>query len=84
MAAIAAAADLPAAQARAALDGLTEAIRASLRDGEEVQLTGFGTFTVRDRPARKARNPRTGEAVDVAASRAPAFRVSAALKKAIR
>lgn len=84
VAAMAQAAGISRGAAAAALDGLLEAIGASLRDGEPVQLVGFGTFSVRDRPARTGRNPRTGEAIEIAASRAPAFNASAALKAALR
>jgi len=52
----------------------------SLTKGEKVQLIGFGTFDVKSRPARKARNPRTGEEIKIAASKAPAFKAGKALK----
>ncbi len=48
-------------------------IASALEAGEKVQITGFGTFELRDRKARTGRNPRTGEAIDIPASRAPAF-----------
>ncbi len=60
------------------------AIRNALADGDEVRLVGFGTFSVRERAARMGRNPATGEAIKIAASCAPAFKASGALKSAIR
>lgn len=63
----------------AALDAITEALKA----GDKVQLIGFGTFEVRDRPARMARNPRTGEEIPVPASKAPTFKAGKALKDAM-
>jgi len=48
-----------------------------------VQITGFGTFEVRDRAARKARNPQTGEEIDVPARRSPAFRAGKSLKDVV-
>lgn len=68
----------------AAVDAVFDAITTALRQGERVQLTGFGTFETRDRKARTARNPRTGEPIYVAASKAPAFKAGKALKDAVR
>lgn len=82
--AMAGASGISHATASAALDGALDAIRAALRDGESVQLVGFGVFEVRERAARTGRNPQTGERVQIAASRLPAFRASASLKAAIR
>jgi len=65
-------------------DAFIEAITEALRHGDKVQITGFGSFEVKERAARKARNPRTGEEIDVAASKAPVFKVSKALKDCIR
>jgi DNA-binding protein HU-beta len=59
-------------------------ISAALDNGERVQITGFGTFECRNRQARTGRNPRTGETIMIAASRAPAFRPGKALKDAMR
>ena len=58
-------------------------ITEALYQGDKVQLVGFGTFEVKDRPARKARNPRTGEAIDVAASKAPVFKAGKTLKDSL-
>ena len=60
----------------AAIDAITEA----LSRGEKVQLSGFGTFEVKDRAARVGRNPHTKEAVEIPATRVPAFKASKSLK----
>ena len=65
------------------VDCLFTAIADALKQGEEVRLTGFGTFTVASRAARQARNPQTGETVTVAASRQPKFKAGKALKDAL-
>ena len=59
------------------------AIEDAILAGDKVQVTGFGTFEVRERPARVAKNPRTGESVEVDASKSPAFKASKALKDSI-
>ena len=69
--------------AEKALGTVTEVIAEALAAGEKVQVVGFGSFEVRNRPARVARNPRTGEAVEIAASKAPAFKAGKALKDAV-
>lgn len=76
-------ADISKASAGRALDAALGAIRASLEEGESVSLVGFGTFLVRNRPARTGRNPRTGEDVHIAAARVPAFKPGKALKEAL-
>ncbi len=63
-----------------ALNALVDVIGETLAKGEKVQLIGFGTFESKSRPARVARNPRTGEEVKIAASKAPAFKAGKALK----
>ena len=73
----------PRSQAMAGVNVVFETIAAALRDGADVRITGFGTFGVRERRARTGRNPRTGEPVDIPASRAPAFKPSKALKDRI-
>lgn len=60
------------------------AITATLAKGEKVQLFGFGNFEVRDRAARKGRNPQTGEEIEIPASKAPAFKPATALKNAVK
>ena len=69
--------------AAAAVESTLEEIASSLAAGETVSVPGFGTFEVRDRAARTGRNPRTGEQVAVAASRAPAFRAGKALRERV-
>lgn len=66
-----------------ALDAALESIQDALKGGDEVKIVGFGTFTVADRPAGEARNPRTGEKVQVAASKTPKFKAGAGLKDAV-
>ncbi len=79
-AALAAKADLTRKQAEAAVNAVVEVIGEALKKGDKVQLVGFGSFEVRNRPARKARNPRTGEEIKIAASKAPVFKAGKALK----
>jgi nucleoid DNA-binding protein len=55
----------------------------ALKNGEEVRITGFGKFSVRERKAREGRNPRTGEKMEIAASKVPAFSAGNALKEAV-
>ena len=62
------------------VSAFAEVVGDSLAQGDKVQLVGFGTFAVKDRPAREARNPRTGESVKIAASKAPGFKAGKALK----
>jgi len=69
--------------AEKAVDGMTESIKESLQNQEKVQLVGFGTFEVRERAARKGRNPQTGEEIDIAAAMMPAFKPGKALKDAL-
>ena len=65
---------------KAVLDAVTEA----LADGEKVALVGFGTFEVKERAARTGKNPRTGEAIEIPASKVPSFKAGAALKNAVK
>ena len=69
--------------AEKAVDSLLTAITDALKRGDDVRLTGFGTFTVASRAAGQARNPRTGETMAVAASRQPKFKAGKALKDAL-
>ena len=64
----------------AAVVAFVDTIKEALKKGEKVQLIGFGTFESKKRPARVARNPRTGEEIKVEASKAPVFKASKALK----
>ena len=66
--------------AEKALNAFIDVVTVSMAKGEKVQLIGFGTFDVKDRPARVARNPRTGEEIKMAASKAPGFKAGKALK----
>ena len=66
-----------------ALTAVLDAISESLQAGEKVQIVGFGSFEVKDRPARVARNPRTGEEIKIAASKTASFKVGKALKDSI-
>ena len=81
--AIADSAGLSKADAGRALDGFVNAITGALKKGQSVSLVGFGTFSVRDRAARTGRNPRTGETINIAASKNPAFKAGKALKDAV-
>ncbi len=81
--AMAEAADISQAAAARALDGMIAAITRALKEGESVSIVGFGTFLVRDRAARTGRNPKTGETIQIAASRSPAFKAGKALKDAV-
>jgi DNA-binding protein HU-beta len=80
---IAQAAEISKSAAERSIDALVGAVKASLRKDEEVTLVGFGTFYAARRQARTGRNPRTGEAVAIAAARMPKFRAGKALKDAI-
>ena len=70
--------------ATTAVDAVFESIQDSLSNGEKVQIIGFGNFEVRDRAARKGRNPQTGEEIEIAASKVPAFKPGKALKDAVK
>lgn len=81
---IASEAGLSTAAAESALEAVVGAISAALADGDRVTIPGFGTFEVRDRSARTGRNPRTGETIEIAASKVPAFKAASALKQAVK
>lgn len=66
--------------AEAALDAFVVSVESSLKKGEKVQLVGFGTFEVRQRAARKGRNPQTKAEIKIPASKAPVFKAGKALK----
>ncbi len=70
--------------ATSAVDAVFEAITDSLQNGDKVQLIGFGNFEVRERAARKGRNPQTGDEIEIAASKVPAFKPGKALKDAVK
>lgn len=62
----------------------TDAIAETLAKGDKVQIAGFGTFEVRERPEREGRNPQTGETIKIAASKAPAFKAGKPLKEMLK
>ena len=68
----------------AAVDALFETIQEALQAGEKVQVIGFGNFEVRERAARKGRNPQSGEEIQIEASKVPAFKAGKALKDAVK
>ena len=80
---IATVADISKAKAALALEAFIEGVTTSLQKGEDVVLTGFGSFTVSERAARMGRNPRTGAEIEIAASKAPKFRAGKNLKDAV-
>ena len=81
--AVAAAGNLSKKDAAVAVNAVTDAIVAALKNGEKVQLVGFGNFEVKAREARECRNPRTGETVTAPASNRPVFVAGKALKDAV-
>jgi DNA-binding protein HU-beta len=70
-------------QAGEVIDAALQAIQEALAKGDEVRIVGFGTFSVNQRAAGEARNPRTGETVQVPASNVPKFKAGLALKEAV-
>jgi DNA-binding protein HU-beta len=80
---IAVEAQLTRAQAASALEAFLEGIRSSLVQGNRVTISGFGTFGVSHRKARRVRNPRSGSAIEVAAKRVPRFAAGVELRSAI-
>lgn len=77
-------ANLTSKAARDSVQAVLNAVRDSLKRGEKVVITGFGTFSVRARAARPGRNPKTGEKITIAARKAPGFTPGKTLKKAVR
>ena len=75
--------DLTKKAAEAAVNAMTDAIIEALVAGDKVQLIGFGTYEVKTRAARDGRNPKTGETIKIAASKAPVFTAGKALKDAV-
>ncbi len=82
-AAIAAKAQITKKQADQILNATFDSIKQALVEGDKVQLIGFGTFEIRDRAARKGRNPQTNEEIDIPASKLPSFKAGKALKEAV-
>lgn len=83
VAVIAQTSNLTKADATRALDAITSAITSALVGGDNVAITGFGSFVVRDRVARTGRNPQTGEAIQIKASKVPAFKAGKLLKESV-
>ncbi len=83
VAAIAEKTELSKKDAEKALKAFTEVVADELKKGEKIQLVGFGTFEVAERPAREGRNPRTGEPMPIPASKSPRFKAGKALKDSL-
>ncbi len=66
-----------------AVNAILEAIGAALGKGDKVQLVGFGTFEIRERAARKGRNPQTGDEINIAAAKVPVFKAGKSLREAV-
>ncbi len=71
-------------QSGKAVESILANIAGSLKKGEEVSLTGFGAFKVSERAARAGRNPKTGEAIEIAARKSPSFTAGKSLKEAVQ
>lgn len=82
--AVAESAELSKKDATKAVESVLSTIQDALQKGSKVQLIGFGNFEVRERSARKGRNPQTGEEIEIKASKVPAFKPGKALKEAVR
>lgn len=80
---VAARTSLSKAAAADAADALFSAIADALAKGDSVSIAGFGTFSVKERAARQGRNPRTGEAISIAASTVPTFKAGKGLRDAV-
>ena len=82
--AIAADSGLTKADSARAMDSLLDTVTKTLKKGDEVSISGFGKFSVVKRAARQGGNPRTGERIEIAASRVPRFTAGSGLKSAVR
>lgn len=71
-------------EAENAVNAFTNVVADALVDGDKVQIVGFGTFEVTERASRTGRNPKTGETVEIAASKSPKFKAGKALKDAVK
>jgi DNA-binding protein HU-beta len=76
--------DLPRATAERAVNTMFEEVVEALRQGDKVNISGFGTFSVSIRKARTGRNPKTGESIEIAASRAAKFKAGKTLKDVLK
>ncbi|MBB6448792.1 DNA-binding protein HU-beta [Geomicrobium halophilum] len=81
--AVAEQADISKKEASKAVDSVFDNITETLKDGNKVQLVGFGSFEVRERASRKGRNPQTGDEIEIPATKNPAFRPGKQLKDAV-
>lgn len=75
--------ELTKKDAEKAVNAIVASIEEALAQGEKVQLVGFGTFEIRERAARKGRNPQTGEEINIAAAKVPVFKAGKALRSAV-
>ena len=75
--------DLAKSDATKAVEGVFDTITSALQGGDEVRLVGFGTFSVTQRQASEGRNPRTGEKIQIPASKQPKFKAGKQLKEAV-
>lgn len=76
-------AELSKKDAEKAVKAFTEVVTEALKDGDKIQLVGFGTFEVADRAARTGKNPQTGKAMKIPACKAPKFKAGKGLKDAV-
>ena len=76
-------AEVPTSEAQKYFEAFEEVVTEALKIGEEVQIPGFGKFSVRERKAREGRNPQTGQKMKIAAQKVPAFSAGNALKEAV-
>lgn len=76
--------DLSKAAAGKALDAILSAVSKALKEGDSVVLTGFGTFSVRERPARTGHNPKTGKPMDIKASKTPVFKAGKTFRDGLK
>ncbi len=83
VAAVADSSGLSKADAAKAVDSVFDGITGALKSGDEVRLVGFGTFSVAQRAASEGRNPRTGETIQIPASKQPKFKAGKGLKDAV-
>ncbi len=83
IAAVAEKADLKKVEAEKAVNAVIAAITEAMVENDKVQLVGFGTFEVRERAAREGLNPRSGEKIQIPASKVPAFKAGKSLKDAV-
>lgn len=82
--AVAEAAEVPKTTALRMIDAFTATITDALKNGDTVSIIGFGTFLVKERAPRMGRNPQTGESINIAASKSPAFKAGKVLKDALK